>query len=315
MENKYLIDCVAITGITGTLGCALTRECLKNGIKILAFINPGSKNENRIPDSPLITKLYCSLDEMKEYETDNLKADVFIHLAWASTNRMLRNMLEPQIDNIKFSLDSVDLAKRLGCKVYIGAGSQAEYGNVNGTINESTITNPKTAYGIAKLCSGQMTRLKCKSLDIRHVWTRIFSTYGPYTQDTTIVNYTIASLLKEERASLTKCEQVWDFLYVDDAAKALLLLADNGKDGEVYCISSGQSRTLKEYLSEVGKKLGKLNLIGFGDLPYGNDTVMHLSGDITKLQKETGFTPDISFENGIIKTIEWARKYYSNKEI
>ena len=315
MKNNYSINSIAITGITGTLGCALIRECMKNGIKILAFINPGSKNENRIPDSPLITKLYCSLAEMKDFEVNDLKADAFIHLAWASTNRILRNKPEPQIDNIRYSLDSVDLAKKLGCKVYMGAGSQAEYGNSGETIDEFTYPNPQTAYGMAKLCSGQMTRLKCKELGMRHIWPRVFSTYGPYTQDTTIINYTIASLLKGERASLTNCAQVWDFIYVDDAARALLLLIDEGKDGEIYCISSGQSKTLKEYLEVVGKELNKSNLIGFGDLPYGNNTVMHLAGDINKIRKDTGFVPEISFENGIKKTIEWAKKYYVDDKI
>jgi nucleoside-diphosphate-sugar epimerase len=117
-------------------------------------------------------------------------------------------------------------------------------------------------------------------------------------------------LLRGEKPALTACEQIWDFLYVDDAAKALMLLAEKGRDGEIYCVSSGQSKTLREYVSIACKVLGCDTEIGFGEIPYGETTVMHLEGNITKLRNETGFEPGISFEDGIKKTIEWAREYY-----
>jgi nucleoside-diphosphate-sugar epimerase len=308
--NKYSINKVALTGATSTLGTAIIRECIENGIEVIAFTNKGSLNEKRIPISNLVTKVYCSLEEMKNFETGGLCAEVFFHLAWGHTNRAVRNDLRPQVDNIRYSLDSVELACRLGCKTYVGAGSQAEYGRTNQILTEDTPTNPETAYGMAKLCSGQMTRLECRNNGIRHVWPRILSTYGPNTQDTTILNYTISSLLRGEKPALTACEQIWDFLYVDDAAKALMLLAQKGRDGEIYCVSSGQSRTLREYVFISCKALGCDTEVGFGEIPYGETTVMHLEGDITKLCNDTGFEPKISFEEGIKKTIEWAREYY-----
>lgn len=310
MKNKYNINKIAITGSTGTIGIAMIYECIRNNIQVIAFVNKGSKNDNRIPQNALIKKVYCSLDEMETFDTSNLNADAFVHLAWASTNREVRNNFKPQIDNIKYSLDSVELADRLGCKVYIGAGSQAEYGRKNELLNEETVTNPQTAYGMAKLCSGQMTRLECKKRGIKHIWPRILSTYGPYTQDTTILNYSISCMLKGEVPILTGCEQVWDFLYVDDAAKALLMLVDKGEDGEIYCISSGKSRTLREYLEITKNNIDSSLKINFGAVPYRDDSVMHLAGDITKIKRDIGFVPSVSFEDGIRKTIDWARNYY-----
>jgi nucleoside-diphosphate-sugar epimerase len=308
--SKYGINKVALTGATGTLGTAIIRDCIANGIKVIAFTNRGSVNEHRIPQSDLVTKVYCSLEEMHSLETGELRADVFFHLAWGHTNRAVRNILTPQVDNIKYSLDSVDLAHRLGCRVYVGAGSQAEYGRTNQVLIENTPVNPETAYGMAKLCSGQMTRLACKNKGIKHIWPRILSTYGPNTQDTTILNYTISSLLHGQKPLLTACEQIWDFLYVDDAARALMLLATKGRDGEIYCVSSGETRTLKEYVSVVSEAIGGDIEVGFGEVPYGENTVMHLEGDITKLRTETGFEPMVKFEDGILKTIEWAKDYY-----
>ncbi len=310
MNYSYKLKRIALTGATSTLGTAIIRECIKKNIEVVAFVNNESVNESRIPQSKLVTKRYCSLQEMADYEVKDLWADAFFHLAWGHTNRAVRNELKPQIENIKYSIDSVRLADAMGCKVYVGAGSQAEYGKCDFLLNEDSPTNPETAYGMAKLCSGQMTRLECKKRGIRHVWPRIFSTYGPNTQDSTILNYTISHLLKEEKPSLTACDQIWDFLYVDDAARALLLLAEHGKDGEVYCIASGKCKTLKDFVLKTRSYIETNVEIGFGEIPYSENTVMHLAGDISKLQTTTGFVPQISFEEGIQKTIEWAREYY-----
>lgn len=310
MKNKYKISRVALTGATSTIGTAIIRECISNDIQVLALVNKNSFNIGRIPNSRLITIIECSLQDMETLNVEGMAADVFFHLAWGHTNRSVRNEAEPQIENIKYSIDSVRLASRLNCEVYVGAGSQAEYGRVDEIIDEETAVHPETAYGIAKLCSGQMTRIECEKLGIKHIWPRIFSTYGPYTQDTTILNYTIKELLRKHRPSLTMCDQIWDFIYVDDAARALLLLAEKGKSGEIYCISSGRSDTLRHFIEIVHAELKSDIKMGFGDLPYGENTVMYLSGNIRKLQNDTGFVPLVSFKEGIDKTIEWAKEYY-----
>ena len=304
------IETIAVTGATGTIGVSLITQAIKRNIKVIAFVNSGSMNINRIPKSDLVRVIACSLADLKVLPTEGLSADVFFHLAWASTNRAVRNNLSPQVDNIRYSLDSVDLAERLGCHSYIGAGSQAEYGRKSSPLNEETFPSPETAYGMAKLCSGQMTRLACKNKGMRHIWPRILSTYGPYTQDTTILNYTISCLLNGNKPSLTGCEQIWDFIYVDDAARALLLLAEKGTDGDVYCIGSGTSRMMKDYILEISNRIDPSIPVGFGDIPYNESTVMHLVGDIKKIKRDTGFEPQIPFSVGIEKTISWARKYY-----
>lgn len=306
----YKIKKIALTGATSTIGTAVIRECIDNGIEVIAFVNRGSKNEGRIPESSLVHRIYCSLNEMLTVDTFDYNADVFLHLAWGATNRSVRNNLLPQVDNIRYALDSVSLAKKLGCTVYVGAGSQAEYGRHNCAITEETIPKPETAYGMAKLCAGQMTRLECKNQGIKHIWPRIFSTYGPNTQDTTIINYTINCLLHDKKPSLSKCEQIWDFLYVDDAARALLMLAEKGRDGEVYNVSSGKVAKLKDYTEIVKKMINSDATIGYGDLPYSVDTVMHLEGNIKKIKEEISFVPLIEFEEGINNTIQWAKEYY-----
>lgn len=303
-----------ITGATSSLGTALIDICISENVKVVAFVNPGSTKIDRIQKSPLVKVYECSLEEMATYDISMLDEDsdgIFFHLAWGATNgEAARSQLDAQAMNIKYALDAVDLASRLGCTTFVGAGSQAEYGRTNEVLTELTEVHPETAYGMAKLAAGQMTRLACKNKNIRHIWPRILSTYGPKYLPYTVINYTISELLNNRKPSLSGGDQIWDFLYSEDAAKALYLLGEKGHDGEVYVVGSGESRPLKEFLYEVRDVINPDLELGLGEKPYTDTTVMHLACDITKLKAHTGFCPETDFKTGIRKTIEWNKKDY-----
>lgn len=308
------INRVVITGATSSIGTALIDECIKQNIEVLAIANPGSKNISRITRHKLITIAECPIDGYKTFDVGIYgKYDAFIHLAWAATQgNQARSMLIPQARNIEYSLDAVELADRTGCQVFVGAGSQAEYGRTDEVLTEETITRPETPYGMAKLCAGQMTRYLCEQKGIRHIWPRILSAYGPNCQPQTVLNYTLTELMNDRRPSLSGGDQIWDFVYTGDVARALLLLAEKGKDGEVYVIGSGKSDLLKNYLniardilSDVTQKF--LPELGLGDKPYSDTTVMHLACDIRKLMNDTGYEATVSFYDGIVYTIEWLK--------
>lgn len=301
------INSMIITGATSSLGTALIDRCIQEGTRVLALVHPGSKKAERITRHELVTIRECGLEDMKDF-TDTAGYDALVHLAWAATNGDAeRGKLRPQVDNISYALDAVEMASRCGCKVFVGAGSQAEYGRTDETLTDTTPTDPETPYGMAKLCAGQMTRLACKNLNIRHVWSRILSSYGPRYLPGTVINHTINELLKGNSPALSAGDQIWDFIYCDDVAKALYLLAAKGRDGEIYVIGSGESKPLKEYLETVRDIVSPGAKLGLGEVPYSDSTVMHLACDISKLKEDTGYTPDVSFEEGIRRTVAWNR--------
>ena len=312
---------IVVTGATSSLGTALIDECIKQHIEVLAICNPNSRNMDRITKHEFVTIMECELSELSGFCPEKDGYDAFVHLAWASTQGdAARNLLQPQVMNIKYALDAVDLAERLGCDVFVGAGSQAEYGRTNEILTEETPCHPETAYGMAKLCAGQMTKLACKQKGMKHIWPRILSAYGPNCQPQTIINYTLTELLQGRRPSLSGGEQIWDFIYTGDVARALLLLAEKGHDGEVYVIGSGNARQLKDYLQDVRRIVTESMTtsdvdagyvcpeLGLGDRPYGDNTVMHLACDIRKLKQDTGFETEVNFKEGILKTIEWIKE-------
>ena len=316
-QQEYPIRRVVITGPTGAIGTALIRLCISEGIQVTAVVRPDTKRLDRIQADPLVQVVRLGIENISKLPTvQEIRGnyDVFFHLAWAGTFGDTRNDTVVQYNNIGYSLQAAQAAKALGCHTFIGAGSQAEYGRTEKKLKDTTPVNPENGYGIAKLCAGQMTRLVCGQLGMRHIWTRILSVYGPVDGEKTLINSLLASLLEGKQVETTKGEQIWDYLYCDDAAKALLMLAKNGLDKKTYCIGSGQGRQLKSYLEEAAKVVAKvstkeekdlLNLIEFGKRSYGENQVMHLVADISELTKDTGFKPEISFAEGIEKTVQW----------
>lgn len=308
--NGKLMKKIIITGPTGSIGLALIKQCIQNNIQVTAVCRPGSGRIQRIPEDERVQVVECPLNRLADLEEQlDSGYDVFYHFGWDGTFGNSRNNMQGQLTNIQYTLDAVELADKLKCRAFIGAGSQAEYGRVEGLLSAATPVNPENGYGIAKLCAGQMSRILCRQKNIRHIWTRILSIYGPGDGEATMVMSTIGKLLKGEVPDFTKSEQMWDYLYSEDAAKALFLLGDKGQDGKTYCIGSGQAKPLREYIETIRDSINPEAALGIGNIPYSDKQVMYLCADIQELKNDTGFTVDYTFEDGVKKTIEWYKEH------
>lgn len=298
---------IAVTGATSMLGIALIEECIKKNIEVLAIVKPNSANLARLPQTEFINIVESELDDLKNIRMPEKGYDVFYHFGWTGTSKEKRNDAEEQNKNIKYTLDAVRLGRKIGCHTFIGAGSQAEYGRVDGIISPNTPVNPDNAYGIAKYAAGKLSGILCKEIGLKYIWTRIFSVYGIHDKHNTMIMYGIKEFLKERKPSFTKCEQMWDYLYSEDAGRAFYLIGEKGKDQSVYCIGSGVTRPLLDYVNTIRDAINKELPIGIGDYPYASNQVMNICADITNLKKDTGFESQYDFEEGIEKTISWIK--------
>lgn len=252
---------------------------------------------------------YLNLDEyatglnsglLSHSETcDSNPYDIFFHMAWNGTAGELRNDEALQQQNAAYSLDAVRLAKKLGCNTFVFAGSQAEYGRVEGKLTADTATFPENEYGKYKLQAGKTTGALCEKLSIKHIWARILSVYGPYDSKNSMIMSAISKLCNGESAQFTKGEQQWDYLYSADAANALLLAAIKGKHGSIYPIGSGRVKSLSEYIQILRNQINPHANIELGAVPYAPKQVMYLCADISQLKEDTGFEPKTEFEDGI----------------
>ncbi len=293
-----------VTGATGAVGMALLSELEKNKVETLVLCRSGSKRNDRIKESQYIKKAQCSLEELQGFNVGE-KYDVFYHLAWEGTTGAARNNMQLQTRNVKYTVDAIELAERLGCKAFVGAGSQAEYGRVEGKLTPMTPTFPENGYGIAKLCAGRMCSVMAREKGIRFVWARILSVYGEYDTEYSMVMSTVKKLLEGETPKFTAGEQMWDYLYSGDAAKALYLMGAKDTAKGIYCLGGGRAKPLREYITAIRDAVDPKASIGLGEVPYAENQVMYLCADITRLTEDIGFTPNTPFGEGIKNTVNW----------
>lgn len=301
MSKTYVLS-----GATGMIGRALIAELLSRGDRVIALVRPESRR-NSLEAHENLTILQCGLSDYATYQP-TMQADAFLHLAWAATTGGGREDVDLQLANIRYTLDAVWLAHRFGCTAFLGAGSQAEYGPTDVALNGSTPTDPQSGYGIAKYTAGKLSRTLCRQLGMRHNWARILSIYGEGDGNGTLIMYLIRTLLAGETPELTPCEQIWDYLYVADAARALLAIADRGVDGKVYPVGSGNGRPLAAYVQTLRDAVDPAAQVKFGAKAYYPHQPMYLVADISELAADTGFAPAVTFADGICRVIAWVRE-------
>lgn len=297
---------IVVTGSTSMIGCAIIEELIKHDEvkRIYAVVREGCTKLDRIPNSKKVKIVQCNLDSycklvslINEYDLD-----VFFSVAWDGTGQGRNNDILVQSMNITSTLYALRASKQLGCKKFIGVGSQAEYGLLDvDRISPNSPTNPIQAYGICKLAACNLAKQEAQKLGIDFFWVRVFSVFGKNDRSTTLISTLLQKMRSNEPVAITKAEQVWDYLYVEDAARAFYLIAKKSIGSKIYCLGSGESKPLKDYIEDIKSIVNPQAELRYGAIPYSTNTIMHLCADITLLNEDTGFTPFFSFKDAIIK--------------
>ena len=222
-------------------------------------------------------------------------SDVLFHLAWKGTIDG-RDDSYTQLDNVKYTLDACKLAKKSNCSVFVGAGSQAEYGLKEEALNGNMSVDPVTGYGVCKYTAGKLSRIFAQNMGLRHIWVRILSVYGPGDNKKTLISSCIDSILNNKPFDTTEGNQMWDYIYSEDCARAFIKVATSGVDGKVYTIGSGKIRPLREYIEIIRDNINPDFNVGFGRRAYNKkkkkkkNQVMYLKADISELVNDTDET-------------------------
>lgn len=285
---------IVMTGATGFLGQALCRELTENGHEVTAVIRPESAGK---ADSLAINKAITL--PLNELENLTGEYDVFFHLAWNGSGGNDRNDYRMQMENLVYMEQALKSAKQCGCRKFIGAGSQAEYGVVHGkAMEDKTVPEPFMMYGAAKLACLHMGRVLAEQLGITFVWPRIYSVYGPRENDPTLLGYVSCTLKEGKVPELSSCENMWDFLYISDFTRAMCLLAEYPEAEGIYHVASGEPRKLKEFVERARDVLKPGAELKFGIRKTDKKRTFWLEPDVSML-KELGFECKIPFEEGV----------------
>lgn len=298
---------VLLTGATGVIGLALIEELSARSYDVLVLASPGSPRNNSLAcmTSTTVRWQECGLTEYESF-TSSERFDAMIHMAW--TGGMDRWNVDLNLNSARQCAKAVRLAARLGCHTFIGTGSQAECGQQTSPLTADMRCTPDTPFGAAKNLARDLARIEASQAQgMRFVWARILSIYGPRDRETAMVMTTLRKLIRGEMPEFSSGEQIWDFLYADDAARALADMLERGHDGQIYIVGSGNARPLRYYLDALVRPFGVDLAQCLGKLDAGVSMPKMLVADTTQMREHLGWAPLIDFESGVTKTIDYCK--------
>lgn len=293
-----------ITGATSFLGQELIRTLAQSGAEVYAVCRDAGKLRAEVREQ--CEPIELQLSEYAALSERIVKADVFIHLAWDGTGHEGRNNPEVQQRNVTYAKDALRSAHAMGCKLFVMAGSQAEYGSTFEPQKEDMPCEPFSEYGKAKLKVWKECSTLANELGMKYIHLRIFSLFGEYDHPYTLVMSCLDKMKRNAPIDLSACTQNWNFLYAPDAAEMIKRLCDYGMQTEqfengIYNIASDDSHPLKLFIERM-RALTKTNSkLHYGAIPSSN-TVVSLQPNMIKLHATIGDMPYHSFD-GVIESI------------
>ena len=303
---------VILTGATGFVGNAVLRELIKNNIYVIAISR--SDSPKNIPDSDLVRYISCDLSEMNSLvnKISDKDIDTFYHFAWNGSAGPARADTNLQLKNAQWTIDSLNVAKELGCNRFVAAGSIMEHETIAAAYTQGNKPGLGYIYGSGKLVAHTMAVSVAASIGIDLIWAEITNAYGIGELSARMVNTTLRKIIHGENPQFTAGTQNYDFVYIDDVARAFYLIGKNGKPFNDYIIGSSTARPLKEFLLEMKNSVApNLDFI-FGDVPFTGVDLPLEKYDCRKTEEDTGFKASISFAEGTRRTIEWLKEVEKN---
>lgn len=294
---------IVVTGATSFLGQATICELTDRKMDVCAIIRPVSKNREIYANNPLVHSVFFDMSETEYWKQQVGNADAFIHFGWDGIGAQGRADKELQKRNVACTISCLQAAIELGCRSFLFAGSQSEYGPQTDWIKETSLCNPILEYAKGKLEAGQCGMALAAQSGIRFYHARIFSVYGPGDHPWALVPSCIRTLCAGESMSLSSCEQHWNYLYVADCAKMLCDLLCSDAPSAVYNVAGRDTRPLKEFVYRIWEACGKQGSLQFGNRTFSEKPVS-LKPDISRLERVIGVTSEHSFETQIHQMVQ-----------
>ena len=307
---------VIVSGAAGFIGNAVARQLINQGVSVLAVVKPGTSQNTeafRLKDLEAVI-VECDIKEIENLLqiVKTRGFDVFYQFAWDGIDRESFENYDRQIDGIKWMMKSIEVAKKLECKKFIGVGSVTQMEQMYEQGRRFTEDRHKF-FRVAQFACETMGRAIAKEKGIQFIWPILINVYGEGEASDRLINSMIKNLLKGRHQSFSSGEQMYDFLHIQDAARAFCLIGEKGTEDTQYIIGSGAPRPLREYLLTVKNIVAPEMEIGLGELEFHGLEMRDEVFNIDNLVRDTGFIPNISFEEGIQRTLKWIVKGMNNE--
>jgi dTDP-glucose 4,6-dehydratase len=239
------------------------------------------------------------------------KPEIILH--FAAETHVDRSILSSEAfirTNVLGTQVLLDAARKSGIRKFIHISTDEVYGDIpTGQFYEHTPFNPSSPYSSSKAAADLLVRSYVRTFGFPAVILRPSNNYGPWQYPEKFIPMVIYKALKNEKIPVfAKGLNVREWLYVSDCARAIMRSVQKARPGEVYNVGSGNERKNIEVARNILDILGKpYSLIEFvADRP-GHD--FRYSLNFTGIKRDLGWNPEISFEEGLLKTVNWYVKH------
>lgn len=308
---------IFITGATGFIGKRLLEELVETGNNVTAIVRDKEKLSSEVKEKITIIECpaenFCLLD--KNYlPKKELNNGVFFHFLWEGTSGSSRGDEKQQLQNIEYACEALKLAIRLGCSRFVNAGSIMEYEAMKNIPEERYRLGRHNLYAVSKLTADFYLKILAANLNIEYINVIISNVYGPGERSRRFLNTTLRKMMNNETVFMTEGLQQYDFIYVEDAVKAIKLVGLFGEEFTSYYIGNRRQYPLRKYVLEMKKILKSQSEIKFGETAMEGQGLSYKEFDTTALEK-LGFKAVVSFEEGIVRTKNWILKMDEEKDV
>lgn len=238
--------------------------------------------------------------------------DIVVHFAAEShVDRSIENAAAFVTTNVVGTQVLLDVARQHNVRRFIHISTDEVYGALGptGHFTESTPLSPNSPYSASKAASDLLVRAAVRTHEFPAIITRCSNNYGPFQFPEKLIPLIISRAMQDLPLPVYGSGQnVRDWVYVDDHCRAIELVMDGGRLGEVYNIGGGTEKTNLDVVHTILDRLGKPHsLISMVPDRKGHD--FRYAIDDSKLKNELGYFPKTPFDVGISQTIEWYQRH------
>ncbi|EKE03251.1 MAG: hypothetical protein ACD_20C00228G0017 [uncultured bacterium] len=309
-----------VTGGAGFIGSCFIRHILNKypdykvvNLDILTYAG-NLENLKDVENNPNYTFVHGDICDKKLVAS--IMADVDCCLNFAAESHVDRSITGPEIfvqTNVLGTQTLLEAAKQFKIGRYIQISTDEVYGSLGSTgyFTEETPLAPNSPYSASKTGGDLLVRAYFETFKMPVLTTRCSNNYGPYQYPEKLLPLFISNLLQDKQVPVYgDGMNIRDWLYVYDHCSAIDAVLHKGREGEIYNIGGNNEKANIEITKLLLKELNKPeSLINYVEDRLGHDRRYAI--DSSKIQNELGWSPSVTFEEGIKLTIQW---YLDNQE-
>lgn len=292
---------VIITGASGFVGSYLVNEFLSNGYEVTSVVRNEKSDVSAFQKKENINIVYCELKDIQTLkEKLSGQYDYFLHFAWESSAGQGRSDYALQLKNVEYSCNCVRLAKELGCKRFVFAGSIMAYEAKEFVLNNGAEPTSAYIYSIAKLTASMMAKTVAVQNNIEFIDVVISNIYGVGEKSERFLNATVKKIVSGAKSiDLTTCEQLYDFIYVTDAVRQIRFALEKGEGLNSYYIGNKEQFKLRQFVEKIKIALNSDVKLNFGAVEFSGAYFEYKNVIDTDSVFNLGFVTEIDFETGV----------------